>query len=116
MDLTLVEDGRQAVEATIREAYDLILMDIQMPVLDGLSATREIRAREAALGLPRTRIVALSANALPEHIAEALAAGVDGHLAKPIRPDALIAVLSEAIEAQEHPDDVPHSLKGRSGT
>ena len=116
VDLTLVEDGRQAVEATIREAYDLILMDIQMPVLDGLSATREIRAREAALGLPRTRIVALSANALPEHIAEALAAGVDGHLAKPIRPDALIAVLSEAIEAQEHPDDVPHSLKGRSGT
>jgi signal transduction histidine kinase/ActR/RegA family two-component response regulator len=96
VDLTLVEDGRQAVEAVERQTYDLILMDLQMPVLDGLSATREIRALEAALGLARTPIVALSANALPEHIAEALAAGMDAHLAKPIRPDALIALLSRA--------------------
>jgi signal transduction histidine kinase/ActR/RegA family two-component response regulator len=98
VDLTLVEDGRQAVEAVEREAFDLILMDLQMPVLDGLNATREIRALEAALGLARTPIVALSANALPEHIAEARAAGMDGHLAKPIRPDDLIGLLSRALE------------------
>ena len=98
VELTLVEDGRQAVEAVERETYDLILMDLQMPVLDGLSATREIRALETALGLARTPIVALSANALPEHIAEARAAGMDEHLAKPIRPDALIALLTRAEE------------------
>jgi CheY-like chemotaxis protein len=96
--LTLVEDGRQAVEAVERETFDLILMDLQMPVLDGLSAAREIRGLEAALGLPRTPIVALSANALPEHIAEARAAGMDGHLAKPMRPDDLIALLTRALE------------------
>jgi len=96
--LTMVEDGRQAVEAAEREAYDLILMDLQMPVLDGLSAAREIRAREAATGRPHTRMVALSANALPEHIAEARAAGMDDHLAKPIHPEALIALLSTALE------------------
>jgi CheY-like chemotaxis protein len=100
VQLTMVEDGRQAVEAVEREAFDLILMDIQMPVLDGLSAAREIRALEAALGLPRTRIIALSANALPEHIAEARAAGIDDHLAKPIRPEALIGLLAQSAEAK----------------
>ncbi len=96
--LTLVEDGRKAVEAVERETFDLILMDLQMPVLDGLSAAREIRGLEAALGLPRTPIVALSANALPEHIAEARAAGMDAHLAKPMRPDDLIALLTHTLE------------------
>ncbi len=98
VDLTLVEDGCQAVEAVHRESYDLILMDLQMPVLDGLSAAREIRARETALNLGRTPIAALSANALPEHIAETRAAGMDGHLAKPIRPDALIDLLIQALD------------------
>ncbi|THD65009.1 ATP-binding protein [Phenylobacterium sp.] len=97
VDLTMVEDGRQAVEAAVREAFDLILMDLQMPVLDGLSATREIRAAEADAGRAPVRIVALSANALPEHIAEARSAGMDSHLAKPIRPEELIAVLSTAL-------------------
>jgi signal transduction histidine kinase/CheY-like chemotaxis protein len=98
--LTMVENGRQAVEAVEREAFDVILMDIQMPVMDGLSAAREIRQLEAALGLARTRIVALSANALPEHIVEAREAGMDEHLAKPIRPESLIALIATA-----HPAD-----------
>jgi signal transduction histidine kinase/ActR/RegA family two-component response regulator len=101
--LTMVEDGRQAVDAIERESFDLVLMDIQMPVLDGLSAAREIRDLEAALGLPRTRIVALSANALPEHVVEARAAGMDEHLAKPIRPEALIALLTTVTPAQDPP-------------
>ena len=100
VDLTMVEDGRGAVEAVEREAFDLILMDLQMPVLDGLSAAREIRALEAALGLGRTRIIALSANALPEHIAESRAAGMDDHLAKPIRPDTLIAMLADVSQTK----------------
>ncbi|WP_235561500.1 ATP-binding protein [Brevundimonas sp. Root1279] len=81
--LTSVEDGAQAVQAAREGDYDLILMDMQMPVMDGLTATREIRLHEAALGLTRTPIVMLSANALPEHIASAEAAGADRHLAKP---------------------------------
>jgi signal transduction histidine kinase/CheY-like chemotaxis protein len=99
--LTMVEDGKQALEAVERESFDLILMDIQMPVMDGLTAAREIRGLEAALGLPRCRIVALSANALPEHIAEARDAGMDEHLAKPIRPEALIALISTTTPANE---------------
>ncbi|THD54154.1 ATP-binding protein [Phenylobacterium sp.] len=99
VELTMVENGRQAVEAMAADAYDLILMDIQMPVLDGLSAAREIRALEAAHGWARTPIIALSANALPEHIAEARAAGMDDHLAKPMRPDALIRLLATAGQA-----------------
>ena len=104
VDLTMVEDGRQAVDAATRDTYDLILMDIQMPVLDGLSAAREIRAMEAATGRPRTPIVALTANALPEHVAEAHAAGMDAHLAKPISPDALVALLSTALGARDAAD------------
>jgi CheY-like chemotaxis protein len=100
VDLTLLKDGRQAVEAAAREPYDIILMDIQMPVLDGLSAAREICAAEAASGRPRTPIVALTANALPEHIAQAKAAGMDAHLAKPISPDALVALLAAGVGAR----------------
>src|SRR5579859_5725760 len=100
VEVSLVENGRQAVDAAQREVFDLILMDLQMPVLDGLSAAREIRAREAKLNIPRTPIVALSANALPEHIAEARAAGMDGHLAKPIRPDALTALLTQTLASK----------------
>ncbi|WP_374513828.1 ATP-binding protein [Brevundimonas sp.] len=81
--LTSVEDGAEAVEAVRGGDYDLVLMDMQMPVMDGLTATREIRLHEAAMGLPRTPVVMLTANALPEHIAAAEAAGADRHLAKP---------------------------------
>jgi signal transduction histidine kinase/ActR/RegA family two-component response regulator len=91
--LTLVENGREAVETVVRESFDLILMDLQMPVLDGLGAAREIRSLEMARGRPHTPIVALSANALPEHIAGARASGMDDHLAKPISADDLIALL-----------------------
>jgi signal transduction histidine kinase/CheY-like chemotaxis protein len=83
VELVSVEDGAQALLACRDADYDLILMDMQMPVMDGLTATREIRLHEAAMGLTRTPIVMLTANALPEHIAMAEAAGADRHLAKP---------------------------------
>jgi CheY-like chemotaxis protein len=98
VDLTLVENGREAVEMVVREGFDLILMDLQMPVLDGLGAAREIRSLEMARGRPRTPIVALSASALPEHIAGTRAAGMDGHLAKPISADDVIALLVRIYE------------------
>ena len=83
VELTSVDDGAEALEAVRNGDYDVILMDMQMPVMDGLTATREIRLHEAAMGLPRTPVVMLTANALSEHIAAAEAAGADRHLAKP---------------------------------
>ena len=91
----IVETGLEAVEAWERGDWDLILMDVQMPVMDGPTATRRIRARELALGRPRAPIIALTANAMSHQVGEYLAAGMDGFLAKPIE----IAKLYEAIQS-----------------
>ena len=94
-DLTVVENGREAVEAFQADSFDLVLMDMQMPVMDGLAAVRAIRAFEAEQCRPRTPIKTLSANALAEHHLAALAAGADDHVAKPITAERLIkAVVS----------------------
>jgi signal transduction histidine kinase/CheY-like chemotaxis protein len=77
------EDGAQAVSALEQQRVDLVLMDIQMPVLDGYEATRQARERETRLRLPRVPIVALTANAFDEDAAHAMAAGMDAHLSKP---------------------------------
>jgi len=73
-------------------------------VMDGLTAIRAIRAAEGAGGRPSTPIWALSANALPEHVAASMAAGADGHLSKPVSAEALFGALAEAC-AQVIPDD-----------
>ncbi|WP_291837269.1 ATP-binding protein [Brevundimonas sp.] len=93
IDLTSVEDGSLALNAVRDGDYDLILMDMQMPVMDGLTATREIRLHEAAMGLPRTPVIMLTANALPEHIASAEGAGADRHLAKPFDAGELLELV-----------------------
>jgi CheY-like chemotaxis protein len=95
VDLEMVDNGRQAVEAWKRSAFDVVLMDIQMPEMDGVAATRAIRAEEAETGRARTPIIAVSANAMPHHAREYLAAGMDAHVAKPIE----LAKLHAAIEA-----------------
>ncbi len=95
VDLISVEDGAQAVEACRASAFDLVLMDMQMPIMDGLTATREIRLHEVAMGMPRTPIVMLTANALPEHITAGTEAGADRHLAKPFSVEALLAMVTE---------------------
>jgi signal transduction histidine kinase/ActR/RegA family two-component response regulator len=93
-----VEDGVEAVEATARGAYDLVLLDIYMPVLDGLAVARAIRAREAANGGRRLRLMALTANAFAADREACEAAGMDGFLAKPITLDTLRAVLKTLPE------------------
>ena len=90
----IVGNGALAVEAWEREPWDLILMDVQMPVMDGPDATRAIRAAEVASGRARTPIVALTANAMAHQIQDYLAAGMDGHVAKPIDARALFAAVS----------------------
>jgi signal transduction histidine kinase/CheY-like chemotaxis protein len=95
IDIDIVADGRQAVDAWKVGGYDLILMDIQMPVMDGIDAAREIRAIEVAEQRKRIPIVALTANALTHQVDEYMAVGMDGHVAKPIE----IAKLYEAISA-----------------
>ncbi|HEX7885443.1 MAG TPA: ATP-binding protein [Phenylobacterium sp.] len=89
--LTIVGNGLEAVGTYHPGLFDLILMDMQMPVMDGLSATREIRRRERELGLPPIPIAMLTANAMGEHRSDAAAAGADHLIAKPITPDSLIA-------------------------
>jgi CheY-like chemotaxis protein len=95
---TLVADGAAAVEAWERGEWDAILMDVQMPRMDGPTAARRIRQREAELGRRRTPIIALTANAM-SHQAEAyLAAGMDSVVAKPIEVGQLFAALQKVLE------------------
>jgi signal transduction histidine kinase/ActR/RegA family two-component response regulator len=96
VDPTVVENGQLAVEAWAGGDWDVILMDIQMPVMDGLTATAQIRARELAEGRERTPIVALTANAMSHQIEHYVAAGMDGHVAKPIQAAELFAALTGA--------------------
>jgi len=95
--LVIVENGAQAVEAWEQSEWDVILMDLQMPVLDGASATRAIRAREAELGRPRTPIIALTANVLCNQIADYEAAGMDGFVAKPVQVSQLFHALEKVM-------------------
>ena len=95
VELTSVEDGAQALEAAKAQSFDLILMDMQMPIMDGLTAVRELRKHEAATGAKRTPIVMLTANALPDHIVAGQAAGADRHLAKPFDAATLLGLVEE---------------------
>ena len=79
--------------------YDLVLMDIQMPVMDGLEATRTIRDWERERGLSRIPILALTASALDEDVRRTLGAGVDLHISKPIKKVALIAAIEKSIRS-----------------
>ena len=92
--IVIAEDGAQALEAFRSAAFDLVLMDMQMPIMDGLTATQEIRLHEATMGLDRTPIVMLTANAMPEHVAAGRAAGADHHLAKPFNAAELLGIVA----------------------
>jgi CheY-like chemotaxis protein len=85
-------NGRDAIESAHRTSYDVILMDVQMPIMDGLEATRRLRA-DPPPG-PRPWVVAVTANALLEDRERCVAAGMDDYLSKPVRRDHLAEVLS----------------------
>ena len=99
-EVDCVVNGREAVEAADEAVYDLALIDLQMPVMDGLAAIAEIRVREAAQGRERLPIIVLSANVMPEHLSASRGAGADGHVGKPIRAEELFAAIAEAVQPE----------------
>jgi signal transduction histidine kinase/AmiR/NasT family two-component response regulator len=101
IEAVVVDDGAQAVDALRTGAFDAVLMDMQMPIMDGLEATRRIRAEEAKTGRPRTPVLMLSANALPEHRLAGEQAGADAHVTKPVTVAALMGALNAALEPGE---------------
>lgn len=100
VQVVTVENGFEAVEAWRAGGFDAVLMDLRMPVADGLSAIRTIRSEEGAQGRPRTPTIVLSANTSPDDRAASAAAGADGHIAKPIRVEALFGALEAALASQ----------------
>lgn len=101
VELQIVANGREAVEAVQADEFGLVLMDAQMPVMNGVEAAREIRAWEAKEGRRRTPIIALSGDVMAHHLAQYRAAGMDGHVEKPIRIEDLFAAIEVAIGAPE---------------
>jgi len=91
------DDGRAALELISAKRYDLVLMDIQMPVMDGVEAVRRIRSEESGVG--RLPVVALTANAMRDDREAYLAAGMDDFVSKPIQPDELLGAIERALQA-----------------
>ncbi|RKY18751.1 MAG: histidine kinase [Planctomycetota bacterium] len=108
--VTVANDGVEGVEAAAQGGFDLILMDVQMPRLDGIEATRRIRAVERAAGASPVPIIALSAHVLEAERSRCLEAGMDAHLAKPIVPKELAALLASTAARR-----APASLGGSCG-
>jgi signal transduction histidine kinase/DNA-binding response OmpR family regulator len=114
--ITVAEDGDQAVKKFTSGLFDIVLMDMQMPVMDGLAATRAIRAFEQLHQLAQTPIVALTANAMSQHASESYRAGCNAHVAKPISKRTLIETLSayrkKAVSATVRMSDVVEPPEG----
>jgi CheY-like chemotaxis protein len=96
---TIVTNGKEALDAWNSGTWDLILMDVQMPVLDGLGASRHIRARELETGRPRVTIIAVTANTLPEHFKAYEDAGIDAVVTKPIVAAELLRAIATGLQA-----------------
>jgi signal transduction histidine kinase/ActR/RegA family two-component response regulator len=98
-EVVSVENGREALEAVQAEPFHAVLMDIQMPEMDGLTAIRLIREHEAAQARARTPVIVVSANVMPEHIQASAQAGADDHIGKPIHVEELMEAISRAMQA-----------------
>jgi CheY-like chemotaxis protein len=99
--ITSVGDGNDAVAAWDAGSFDCVLMDIQMPEMDGVEATRIIRAMERQKGRPRTPIIALTAYAMPGDRERFLEAGMDEHVAKPVQMEELKQALRTVLAGRE---------------
>jgi CheY-like chemotaxis protein len=98
----MASNGLEAIAAFDLGAFDAILMDMQMPEMDGLTAIEAIREREWRLGLEHTPIAVLSANAMAEHLEASFEVGADAHISKPVTPDALNSGLMSLLQ-KRHP-------------
>jgi signal transduction histidine kinase/CheY-like chemotaxis protein len=101
VDTVSAGSGQEAIDITAKEGFDLILMDVQMPDMDGIETTKRIRSREAARAMTPTPIIACTANVMPEQINAYLAAGLDRHLPKPVRKPDLEALIESYRTPQE---------------
>ena len=97
--VALADNGQEAWEVFNREAFDVVLMDIQMPVLDGVQVLHLVREHEAARGGPITPVVAVTAHALSGDRDRFIAKGFDGYLSKPFRIEALVGELKAATRS-----------------
>ncbi len=102
-----VDDGQAAVDALATRHFDLVLMDVQMPVMDGVAATRRIREKASPVLDHEVPIVALTAHAMADDRAVCLAAGMNDYLSKPIQPDKLAAVIARWMRREEDPQAEP---------
>ena len=110
------ENGQIAVEKFISNSYDLVLMDIQMPIMDGHVATRHIRAWEREHDAGHTNIIALTASALDAEEARTLEAGCDAHVAKPVKKATLLGAITRYAASAPQPSQheaaaATHSLR-----
>ena len=94
-------DGQEAVDAVADQAFDLVLMDVRMPNMDGLEATRRIRAIPGDRGA--LSIVAMTADAMPEDVTRCLGAGMNAHMAKPINQAGLLSMVNRALSGDLPP-------------
>jgi CheY-like chemotaxis protein/HPt (histidine-containing phosphotransfer) domain-containing protein len=111
---TCVEGGAQAIEAVMETDFDVVLMDVRMPGMDGLEATRRIRALGDERG--QVPIIALTAQAFTDQIAECRKAGMDSHLSKPFDPDTLLAAVLRAVRPERQQDSAPNQVARPNGT
>ena len=109
-DVVVTEDGQQAVRAAADTAFDLVLLDLHMPVMDGYEAARHIRRAETSFGR-RTRIVAVTADATAHRRCQAMRAGMDDFLSKPLRVEELTKALERCVLARRD-GDLPKRVKG----
>jgi two-component system, sensor histidine kinase and response regulator len=109
--LEFAENGQTALELVMTHPYDLVLMDIQMPILDGYAAARRIREWEHAHERPRVPIIALTASALNEAVRKSLDAGCDAHITKPVRKATLIDAIRKATALPNAPERSPERVE-----
>ncbi len=99
LDLRMVTDGAQAVALCRTRPFDLVLMDVNMPVMDGLAAAAEIRAWEAGAGRPRVPIMALTANVMTHQVSDYAEQGIDAHVGKPFRREELVQEMARLLRS-----------------